>query len=74
MAADTPFLLSRDSQKTLVEYSKRAHEFLTSQSTSIREKLVEKDLIYMREENALQEQAKARQANRLGDSKKFKTW
>lgn len=70
MAANTPTILGKKSQEGLLAFEKQCYTLLTSQ-WNVREQMREIDLVYMREQDQLALQKKAKLANRYGDSSKF---
>jgi hypothetical protein len=61
---------SERTQEAILQFSKQAYSLL-NQQWNIRSQLKRIDLAYMREQDCTEEQAKAKLANRRGDSTKF---
>jgi hypothetical protein len=68
--ANTPFNLSHKSQAAIIEYLKQCFN-LYNKGINIRAKLRDMDLAYNREKNQLEENRKAKQANRYGDQNRY---
>lgn len=66
----TPYVPSDKSQQVIVNFVRNVSDISRSQ-WNIRDSLVNIDLAYMRETDYTEEQAKAKMANRRGDSTKF---
>jgi hypothetical protein len=70
MAALPAYKPSENTQEAILQFSKQAYSLL-NQQWNIRAQLKQIDLAYMREQDCTEEQAKAKLANRRGDSSKF---
>jgi hypothetical protein len=68
--SNTPILLSKKSQEGLLQYHHQCFD-LQARNWNLRSQMERIDRAYMREVDFTQEQAKAKLANRYGDSNKF---
>lgn len=67
---NTPMILSAKSQEGVVQFVKQCKE-LTNKNWNLRPQMRKVDLAYMREQDQLDENRKAKLANSMGDSSKF---
>lgn len=67
---NTPMLLSKKSQEALLQYHHQCYD-LQARNWNLRDQMRRIDLSYIRENDFTQENAKAKLANRYGDSTKY---
>ncbi len=66
----TPLIVPAKSQAAIIEFQRQCYNML-NQQWNLREQMRDIDLLYIRERNRLQENTRARAANRYGDQNKY---